>query len=73
LKGDRRGPVKSTGLRDGFDEESALVTGSLCASLAKPVSFWTRSLKVFMSACTKVVGDVRGEEEEEEEVLVFMM
>ncbi|KAG6770840.1 hypothetical protein POTOM_026539 [Populus tomentosa] len=50
LKGDRRGAVKSTGLRDGFEEESALVTGSLCVSLAKPVSFWTRSLKVFMSA-----------------------
>ncbi|KAJ6915325.1 hypothetical protein NC651_017353 [Populus alba x Populus x berolinensis] len=36
LKGDRRGAVKSTGLRDGFEEESGLLTGSLCVSLAKP-------------------------------------
>lgn len=50
LKGDRRGPVKPTGPWNDFDEECTLVSGSRCVSPAKPVNFWTRSLKLFVSA-----------------------
>ncbi|KAL0016582.1 hypothetical protein SO802_003651 [Lithocarpus litseifolius] len=55
LKGDRRGPVGSpggNGLEGCFE---GTVTGSLSESPDKPVSFCTRSLKEFVSACTKVV------------------
>lgn len=53
LKGDRRGPAGSVNGLEGCFEGT--VTGSLSESPDKPVSFCTRSLKEFVSACTKVV------------------
>lgn len=61
LKGDRRGAVGSSGMAglEGSREEGpGVVTGSFSESeLVKPVSLWTKSLKVLASAWTKVVGD----------------
>lgn len=67
LNGDRRGPVWwSVAGGKGFEEESLerWVTGSFSEWPEKPVSFWTRSLKEFGSAWTKVVGEVDGGGEE---------
>ena len=40
----------------GLESLLGRVTGSFSESPDEPVSFWTRSLKVFGSAWTKVVG-----------------
>ncbi|KAF2313042.1 hypothetical protein GH714_008870 [Hevea brasiliensis] len=57
--GGERGPVGSTGWESFEESLAGRVTGSFSESLlVKPVSFWTRSLKVFASAWTKVVGEV---------------
>ena len=55
LKGDRRGPAGSPGVNGLEGCFEGTVTGSLSESPDKPVSFCTRSLKEFVSACTKVV------------------
>lgn len=55
LKGDRRGPAGSPGVNGLEGCFEGTVTGSLSESPDMPVSFWTRSLKEFVSACTKVV------------------
>lgn len=48
---------------EGFDGSLVgWVTGSLSELWVKPVSFWTNSLKEFVSAWTKVVGACMGDD-----------
>jgi hypothetical protein len=55
LKGDWRGPVCSLGVKALGKSFEGGLTGSFSELADEPVILWTRSLKVCVSACMKVV------------------